>query len=98
MYRESWGLFFSICLLGAVFIGIVCASMTRLRAVPEPFIAIVFGLLIGAAVNIFAIDPGALRNMQVCSRRSRPFFPAPRPTSQPHAFYSPAPFSFIFCP
>ena len=43
--------------------------MTRLRAVPEPFIAIVFGLLIGAAVNIFSIDPGALRNMQACALR-----------------------------
>ena len=42
--------------------------MTRLRAVPEPFIAIVFGLLIGVAVNMFSINPGALRNMQV-----RPF-------------------------
>jgi hypothetical protein len=66
MYRESWGLFFSICLLGTVFIGIVVASMTRLRQVPEPFIAIVFGLLIGVAANIFSINPGALRNMQVC--------------------------------
>jgi hypothetical protein len=65
MYRESWGLFFSICLLGTVFIGLVCASMTRLRAVPEPFIAIVFGILIGIAVNIFSINPGTLRNMQV---------------------------------
>ena len=65
MYRESWGLFFSICLLGTVFIGIVCASMTRLRALPEPFIAIVFGLLIGVAVNIFSVNPGTLRNMQV---------------------------------
>ena len=65
MYRESWGLFFSICLLGTVFIGIVCASMTRLRAVPEPFIAIVLGLLIGVAFNVFSINPGTLRNMQV---------------------------------
>jgi hypothetical protein len=34
--------------------------------VPEPFIAIVLGLLIGVAVNIFSINPGTLRNMQVC--------------------------------
>jgi hypothetical protein len=73
MYRESWGLFFSICLLGTVFIGIVCASMTRLRALPEPFIAIVFGLLIGVAVNIFSVNPGTLRNMQVRLEFMQPF-------------------------
>jgi hypothetical protein len=72
MYRESWGLFFSICLLGTVFIGLVCASMTRLRAVPEPFVAIVFGILIGAAVNIFSVNPGTLRNMQVCPPHAAP--------------------------
>ena len=43
-------------------------SMTRLRAVPEPFIAIVFGILIGIAVNIFSINPGTLRNMQVSDK------------------------------
>jgi hypothetical protein len=65
MYKESWGLFFSICLLGTVFIGLVCAAMTRLHTVPEPFIAIVFGLLIGIGVNIFTNNPATLRNMQV---------------------------------
>ena len=79
--------------------------MTRLRAVPEPFIAIVFGLLIGVAANIFSIDPGALRNMQVRTGtdllQQLPRLAVPFQTNVSDILtllFSPAPFSSTFYP
>ncbi len=77
--------------------------MTRLRVVPEPFIAIVFGLLIGVAANMFSIDPGALRNMQVRTDLLQllPRLAVPFQTYVSDILtllFSPAPFSSTFYP